>query len=216
MTIGILLFDLDGTLIDSSEEILDALQEAVGNAGLGQIVPRISDIGLSIRNIVRNCRPSIDEDSLARVEHEFRFAYDNRVHARTKLYPGVRESLETLFDAGFWLGLATMKPKKPTLAIMESFKLTQYFGAIRSSDSYAGPRCSKSGLVGKVMAEFGIDRSRAAYIGDHPDDMKAAFASGMRSIAALWGYGDRILLEESRPDYSIEYPEELLGLLEVR
>lgn len=208
------LFDLDGTIVDSRREILDALTRACANAGLEGVRPRLSDIGLAVKDIVRNCAPGVTDADLAAAEREFRREYDDRRHELTTLYPGIVEVLRTLAEGEHIVGLATMKPKKPTASIIETFGLKPWLREVRCSDSWEGPRCTKAGLLERMIVELGCGRAETVYVGDHPDDMAAARKSGIKSIAALYGYGDPDAMRAASPDASVARPSEIPAALQ--
>jgi len=212
MKLHTLIFDLDGTLIDSQGDILDAIRVACRTVErpIESIDPSL--IGLSIRDIARALFGDSFDALFPAFEAAFRISYDDRSHALSHLYPGTIQTLERLTDQGAVLYLATMKPEKPTGMIVAQFGLARFFTRWRSSNSWAGAKLGKSGLVARVIEEERVEKEGAAYVGDHPDDIRAAHAAGLTGIAAMYGYGNKAHIREAKPDITISNIVELVNV----
>lgn len=208
-----IIFDLDGTIIDSSNEIIDALKVTLADSGLEDIIIDPSNIGLSVSKIISFSNPNVTDEELSGIEKGFRKNYDSRIHSLTSVYSGVIEVLHKLGNRGYQLGLATMKPTKPTIGVLEQLDLIKYFHFVRSSDHWEGERFNKQTLLGRIVTESGIVPSETLYVGDHPNDIIGARNVGFDSVAVSYGYTALPKLKAENPTYLVNEIQELLFVL---
>jgi len=182
----LLVFDWDGTLMDSAAAIVGALQSACADLGL----PVPSDeqaryvIGLGLNDAMRHVLPGVDPGKYASVVERYRVHYLQR-DANTTLFPGAPELVSALRDAGFLLAIATGKGRRGLERVLESTGLKGLFHASRCADeghSKPDPR-----MLGALLDELGVDHRRALMIGDTTHDMEMARAADVSRVAVTYG-----------------------------
>lgn len=207
-----LIFDLDGTLIDSSTGILQSLSKAFAKAGLSDvnsIEPTL--IGPPLQQIIRILSPNISKETLDQVSIAFKSHYDMVGFKYTNPFPGVVEMLEALADAKIPLHIATNKRQRPTLQILEALGWSGFFNQILSPDSHTPPLPSKAAILAQLLTEASLSTTDCLYIGDRLDDYKAAKEIGIPFALAAWGFEeddavfspDTIRLETPNADHLI-------------
>jgi len=182
--VALILFDWDGTLVDSHALIVRAMQLSFLDCGLqapsAAAVQAV--IGLSL---------SIAVDRLTAATHlQAQVVSAFRVHYRAgeavlQLYPGVRETLDALRQRGYWLGIATGKSKSELMRALALFALNDYFYVIRTADcTHSKPHPA---MVLECMDELGVQPDQTSVVGDAVFDMQMARTAGVRAIGVSYG-----------------------------
>lgn len=186
-----LVFDLDGTLIDSAPGLVSALRRTVATV-LPERSVEIDEsiIGPTIRVLFRQLLGEVDPRVMERLVATFRVAYDEEGYRDTRLYGGVIETLEALAANGVRCFVLTNKPAAVTGRILEHLDLARFFVATLSPDGMQPPFERKAQGLAHLVSRYGIRPDRAALIGDSRDDLEAAEAEGLRFFAVAYGYGD--------------------------
>jgi phosphoglycolate phosphatase len=185
-----LLFDLDGTLIDSCPGIAASL--AVAFRAAGRTMPPIdvrAVIGPPIRLMAARVDATLSEAELAAIEKAFRAEYDSQGWLQTVLFDGVVSALEELRDGGARIFLITNKPRIPTVGILERFGMTNLFEEIVTRDSRTPVYTGKAEMLSELLMRRRLAAETAVMIGDTAEDKDAATASGLAFIHASYGYG---------------------------
>jgi pyrophosphatase PpaX len=214
------LFDLDGTLIDTRSLYIEAYRQAVEPYVRDELTP--DDIrALRPTSELAFLRAIVHEDHFDACLADFYHAYETlHEHRFQGVYPGVPETLGALRDAGIPLGLVTGKSRRSWEITRAVVELAVPFEALIFDDDVRAPKPDPHGLELAVKA-MGVAPARTLYVGDTMTDMEAARAAGLRPIAALWAFSDdrrarhleRIRDVDATP---IRRPEELLELLGLR
>lgn len=185
------LFDLDGTLIDSAPGILACFSRVLEEANLQPVVPLSNSlIGPPLRQALKSLTGLPEGEALEGLAVSFREIYDAEGHAGTRVYPGVEDLLARLASEGIPLAIATNKRRTPTLKIVEQLGWKQLFRIVGTLDTPSIPHAGKGALLGWVVDQIGADAGTSLYLGDKWEDGEAAAANGMPFFAAGWGYGD--------------------------
>lgn len=185
-----LLFDLDGTLIDSSDSILASFAGALAHCGRQPTMAlERSLIGPPLRETMRKIAGSDDAAELDRLVAAFKDDYDTRGYLKTQAFPGIAAALGALRAGGAALFIVTNKRILPTRRILTHFRWDSLFDGVYALDSTVPPATDKTALVAEVMKHRSIDPREAAFIGDTVEDMAAATRNGLHFAAATWGYG---------------------------
>jgi phosphoglycolate phosphatase len=187
------LFDLDGTLIDSAADIAAAINEVLAMDRLGPLpVPEVrSMVGNGIRKLVERaytaCGTPLDEARLDARHATMMEVYGHHLTNLTTLMPGAAQAVESCAAAGMRLAVITNKPEGFSREILAHFNLLPPIDLVVGGDS--GPaRKPAPDMLMHACAAFGISPSDAVMIGDGPADIEAARAVPMRSLAVRGGY----------------------------
>jgi phosphoglycolate phosphatase len=208
------LFDLDGTLIDSKRDIAAAANAARVHFGMPALPLEVvtSYIGWGIEHLNRK---SLETEDLARLTEglEVLKAY-YREHCvdQTVVFPGVRELLEFLKGRGVKMGLVSNKPHEFTLITLEKLGLMPYFGAVLGADATPNKKPHPEPLLA-ALKKLGVSPSEAVMIGDSPVDAEAARAAGMLVGLVSHGFVPREYLNSSDPDWLVDSLGDFLEIL---
>lgn len=184
------IFDLDGTLVDSMPGIEYAAEVAWAAVQPGPPCPSLRPlIGPPIRSMFRRALPQAEVAALDALERAFRTAYDTEGWRRTAIYPGVLETLTALTAGGIHCFGVTNKPSLPTQRILDHLGLHPYFDVFLSPDSRVPRFASKAEAVAAILIEYALEPKHTVLIGDTTDDARAAVECGLRFIALTGGYG---------------------------
>ena len=210
------IFDLDGTLVDSMPGIEYAAEVAWNAVQPGLPCPSLRPlIGPPIREMFRRALPDAAAATLDALERAFRAAYDTDGWRRTAVYPGVIETLARLAELSVRCFGVTNKPSLPTQRILDHCGLRPFFEAFLSPDAREPRFASKAEAVAALLAEYALDRTQTALMGDTPDDARAAAACELPFVAFAGGYGWTHPLAESSADWvCTEFPDLIVILRE--
>jgi phosphoglycolate phosphatase len=211
MAIELIIFDLDGTLINSIEDITNALNYALGPYGVNDLttteVTALVGEGPSklVQDVLTEHNLSADRDILVT-----RFLHYYAAHPadKTVLYPGTREMLETLKDLK--MAIVTNKTEELSLNIIKKFKLDKYFDMVVAVDTIA-ERKPSPGPVIHVLSAFNVKAENAIIVGDSTIDIQTGKASLVRSVAVTHGYGKDSFQKEA--DFVISGLPELIDIV---
>lgn len=185
-----LVFDLDGTLIDSAPGISASLKAAFRFAGRN--MPRAevrSVIGPPIGVIARRIEPTLTDAEVKLIEQEYRSSYDSEGWRETVAFEGVVEALPRLHAAGWRLFVVTNKPRVPTQKILALLKIESALEAVLSRDSRTPRYASKAEMLADLMAIHKLEPSSTVMVGDTQEDGEAALANHLQFVHVSYGYG---------------------------
>lgn len=185
-----LIFDLDGTLVDSSESILSCFSRALAAHEIAPQIPLTAAIiGPPLKTTLSSLADTQDEQLLGKLAASFMAHYDGEGYKATRVYPGVAEMLEQSFAEGIKLHLATNKRLHPTQRILEHLGWSAWFASVYALDVAVPAFANKAAMLSHLLSEQSIATGKAAYVGDRPEDGQAADSNGLAFFAANWGYG---------------------------
>jgi len=194
------LFDLDGTLIDTLELIRESMRFCTARVLGAPLADEVlmHNVGIPLREQMREFSEEHAEELLAAYrEHQ------DRVHdAMVREYPGAEEALEALSAWGLRLGVVTSKSRTFALRGLERFSLERFFETVVACDDVPIHKPEPYPLV-HAAGLLGVPVERCAYVGDSPHDMAAAISAGCVSVAATWGVSARERLLALGPDYEV-------------
>jgi len=210
---SLLVFDLDGTLVDSSRDIASALEAAFARLAPGASpVPLeavVSYVGEGARVLVerslRHAGLALPVDDALRVYLE---CYRDRLLEETRLYPGVREALSAL--AGETLAVLTNKPGGMSRAILQGLGVASRFARVWGPEDVPARKPDPAGLL-RLLDELGVPAGRAWMVGDSKTDVGTARAAGVRVAGVTWGFNPDGL-RAAGPDLLIDDPSDLARL----
>ncbi len=185
-----ILFDLDGTLIDSSPGILASFGRILAAHGLRPAVALdASLIGPPLATTLQRISGVSDEALLGLLAEAFKADYDTAGYLGTTVFPGVAEGLADLSRRGARLFIVTNKRMVPTRRILDATGLARLFAGIHTRDETEPPAPSKGAVTRRVIERFRIDPAHAFFVGDSEEDAAAARENGLAFIHARYGYG---------------------------
>ncbi|APE42349.1 HAD family hydrolase [Sulfitobacter alexandrii] len=202
--LGLVIFDVDGTLVDSQHDIVAAMAAAFDAV---QVPPPsraevLGIVGLSLDVAMATLAPTLGAGDHARMVVAYKSAYmDLRAQAgvaeSSPLYPGARAALEALRARDdVLLGVATGKSKRGLDKLVEGHGLHGMFQTLQCADFH--PSKPHPSMLLTALAETGVDADRAVMVGDTSFDMDMAQAAGIAGIGVGWGYHDRSRLSGAR------------------
>jgi len=209
-----ILFDLDGTLIDSAPAILASFREAFAQTGMAPARP-IDDsvIGPPLVETLQLLSGSDDPALIARLAEAFKASYDSAGYKATAAYAGVGQLLAELAGAGLTLSIATNKRIHPTRLILDHLGWSGHFAHVYALDLFTPRLPDKAAMIARLLADQNIAREQAIYIGDRSEDGESADANGLPFIAVTWGYGSLTAAEMRAGWQAATQPETLAALL---
>ncbi len=216
MTRRAVVFDLDGTLVDSRADIARSLAYMLAELGhpprpLGEIFTYIGD---GLRMLVLRGLPegARTEPEIERGLDVFRAHYALHATDETRPYPGVVETLDALREGGARLAIVTNKRGEAARQVVKQLGLAPRFDVVLGGGDVPALKPDPAGLLA-CCAQLTVAPGDAWYVGDLPLDIATARAAGCRVAAAAWGYGERAALEAVGPDLLLGGVGELLGLI---
>jgi phosphoglycolate phosphatase len=210
------IFDLDGTLLNTLDDLADSANAVLREHGFPL---RTADevrrfVGNGVERLITLCLPEgTDEKVYKTCLDDFKRRYSQNMRNRTAPYPGIPDLLEELRGRRYKLAVVSNKFDEAVGALCRS-----YFGA--AIDTSAGSsedtaRKPAPGAVFKVLRALGSTPERALYVGDSEVDAATAKNAGMPFVGVTWGFRDREVLERTGAARIIDRPEELLELLDA-
>ena len=211
------IFDLDGTLLNTLEDLaaatnwvcalhgwpahtVEEYKYFVGN-GAPKLLERVAPPG------------TVLTDELRRVTlAEFTERYNAHKEDRTTAYPGMPEAVRRLRDSGITLAVLSNKPHEETVNVIETLFGEGYFDIIQGQKEDVAIKPSPEGVF-RILDQLGLEQKELVYLGDTATDMQTGKSAGAFTVGALWGFRDRAELEQGGADAIIGHPLELLGFV---
>jgi phosphoglycolate phosphatase len=190
MTVATALFDLDGTLVDSLDDLTDAVNHMLAGFDrppLPSAAVRLL-VGRGARNLVQR---ALDTQSPADIEQGFkRFVEFNTAHIadKSRLYPGAREMVERLATNGLRLAVISNKQEAMSRLILEQLGVERCFEVICGGDTFPEMKPSPVPLL-LTLGRLGVPAAGAVMVGDSINDIQAGKEAGIATIGCTWGYG---------------------------
>ncbi len=210
-TIQLIIFDLDGTLIDSLEDLAAATNHMLTSlgrkpAGLDQVR---GYVGQGARRLVERAMPAATAEEIEIGLNVFLAFNEAHIVDRTRLYPGALETLTALRDGGMTMAVVSNKNVALCRKVLTTLAADRFFATIIGADSLALRKPSPEPLL-MVLRELGVPADRALMVGDSINDIAAGNAAGIATVGCTFGYGDLAELENAT--WQIDSIAELLEL----
>lgn len=213
-TIDAVLFDLDGTVVNTIPHILASFRHAT-QVVLGQALPDdvlLEHVGVPL---ARQMYSFTDDDAVASELLVVYRAFNHATHDEMALlYDDTLVTLEALANVRMPMGIVTSKGALMANRALDLFGIARYFGAVVTADDTTVHKPDPAPVL-EGAARLGVDATRCVYIGDSPADIAAARGSGALAVAATWGVASRERLEAAGPDVVLDTLFDLVGLLGV-
>ncbi|MEI8170398.1 MAG: HAD-IA family hydrolase [Rhodoferax sp.] len=209
-TYGLVMFDLDGTLIETAPEICDAVNDTMRHFDLPEVTQtQVSDwIGHGTRELLvqalassleTNVESVRSSDSFAEIAAEFDKHYQSRCGTRSHLYPQVRETLVALRERGVKLAVVTNKEGRFTETVLNFHEMRPLLDFVVSGDSLPTKKPDPAGIEA-CLTLFDMPRNRALFVGDSSIDVATARNAGVAVWALPYGYNMGQPIEACAPD----------------
>ena len=216
LPISCMLFDLDGTLVDTAPDLVNALNAVLHQEGLtpyplDQIRPTVSHGTVAMLNhAFGNSQPEID---FKRRQQVFLDYYLANICVQSQLFTGMSLLLNTLQTKGIPWGVVTNKPHYLTVPLMRALGLIEQASSIVSGDTLSVAKPHPEPLL-LAAQQCGVNPTECLYIGDAQRDIIAGQRAGMRTVVAQYGYLSAAdLVEDWQADFRIQTPLELLRFI---
>jgi phosphoglycolate phosphatase len=211
----LIVFDCDGTLVDSQHLIIDAMRVTFEARGLlappDDAVRHI--VGLSLGEAIGALLPGIDEDELEALVGGYKQTFQamrRQPLFHEPLFGGARETLHELERRGHLLGVATGKSDRGIASVLQHHALERLFATLQTADRH--PSKPHPSMLEAAMRETGSAPHETLMVGDTSYDMQMARSAGVRAIGVGWGYHDVVALELAGAEVIVERFEQLLEL----
>ena len=194
----LLVFDWDGTLLDSTGAIVDSVKAACRDLDLPEPADEHARqvIGLGLDDALRHSTPSLSEDRFPQMVERYRHHYLSRDH-ELNLFDGASELIAELHASGFVLAVATGKSRQGLNRAMMHCGLGRYFSATRCADECLSKPHPQ--MLEELMAEFNVSPERALMIGDTTHDLQMAINAGVAGLAVAYGAHSAGVLDSLSP-----------------
>jgi phosphoglycolate phosphatase len=208
-----IVFDLDGTLIDTAPDLLDSLNHCLATAEIEPVdssqLKRYVGMGgrVMIQRAFAACQRSLDDETLDRLLVTFLDHYTAGIPGRSAPYPGMVEALDRFETAGYGMAVCTNKLERLSVGLIGALQLAPRFKAVCGADTFGFRKPDPRHLLGTI-ARAGGDPSRAIMVGDSRTDIDTAKAAGIPVVAVDFGYTDRHV-REFEPSRIISHYDQL-------
>ena len=217
----LVMFDLDGTLVETAPEIMDAVNDTLRHFDLPEVTQRqVNDwIGygtheLLVQALAQSSQATAEtvraSERLAVIASQYTVFYQQRCGTRSHLYPQVRETLLALRGQGVKLAVVTNKESHYTRIVMDVQGITELFDEVVSGDTFPTKKPDPAGVV-HCLEKFGVAAGRALFVGDSSIDAATARQAGVAVWLLPYGYNMGQPIEACAPDRIIADCSELLN-----
>ncbi|MEX5283949.1 MAG: HAD-IA family hydrolase [Nitrospiraceae bacterium] len=208
--VKLLIFDLDGTLIESRWDIANAVNLTLRDLGLPERPQEeiFGFVGDGVKRLLRLAVGEMDETRYAEALRVFRAHYLEHCLDRTRFYPGVEPVLAHFAQKS--KAVATNKALEYTKVILKGLG-DHHFDYIVGGDNGFGLK-PEPGMLLHILDQLGVDKEQAVLIGDSTNDINGGHNAGIRVCAVGYGMGNRERMQACQPDWFIERPEELMEI----
>ena len=210
------IFDLDGTLLNTLEDLADSMNRVLKVHSLPEHNSESYKhfVGNGARKLVERALPVHlrDSDTVDKYLREYRSVYDNNWRNKTELYSGIADMLVKLRELRIPIAILSNKPHSDVLKVVAHFFDDTTFSAISGQRDHIPHKPAPDGVF-VIMEELKVLPDFCLFVGDSSVDMQTAKNSGMKAVGVSWGFRTVGELLENGADHIIDDPQELLSLL---
>jgi phosphoglycolate phosphatase len=211
MSVKLVIFDLDGTLVDSIDDLVAAtnhVRAIFGRSPYGREDVR-AILGQGGQRLIEQALDGASPAELARALEIYIAYNEEHLLDRTSLFPGVRETLASLADDGVRMAILSNKHSMLSRKMLDTLGLGGYFAVIHGPDSLPWRKPSAEPVL-RLLSDFGVSAGEGVIVGDSINDVAAGRNAGISTVGCSYGYGEPIELAEA--DYRIASLPEFLSL----
>jgi phosphoglycolate phosphatase len=216
MTYKAVLFDLDGTLLDTIEDLADSMNAVLtaGEYPTHPVEAYKTFVGDGVENLARRTLPADaqDDEIVRRHVARMREEYARRWRSKTRPYDGVEDMLRALADRGLKLAVLSNKPDDTTKLCVEHFLGDHPFDVVQGVSEEVIAKPDPAGAK-QICQTLGLTAAEFLYLGDTNTDMETANAAGMYAVGATWGFRTPEELRRHGAKTLIDHPMEIMNLL---
>ncbi len=212
---GGIIFDVDGTIIDSFEAIYYSLDMTLKKAGVENFskdeLRSLMDY-MSFMEIIYHLvqKYNVDNAFVADLSKDYVNFFLESIQTKMNLFSGIMDAIE-YFSKDFFLGIISYNPVFILEEQVKHFSLDRYFPFIRGYEDVNGKK--RNGII-EFSKKYSLEKEKIAFIGDQPKDIIEAKAAGVISIAVSYGISKREMLEKEKPDFIVDSPRDLIKLID--
>ncbi len=212
-----IIFDLDGTLIDSLADLAEAINRMLDDRGYPRRDPGLFNafVGDGVRQLVLRALPDEvkDEPTVDACVAEYQRHYEDLWHDKTLPYPGIVKMIATLRGRGLKVAVISNKPHHFTVLCCDHFFGATTFDGVLGQRDHVPRKPDPAGAL-ELAEALGVDIHRCAYVGDSGVDMKFGVNSGMRRIGVRWGFRSEQELSDNGAEVMVSTAEDIVKLVE--
>lgn len=212
----LVIFDLDGTLLDTLEDLSDSVNYALRRFGYPEhpVDEYRYLVGNGITRLIERALPDYARltEEVTRVRAEFLSYYSQHKTDRTRPYPGIQQLLEELHHQGVILAVASNKFQEATCELIRNYFGEALFQVVLGQREGI-PTKPDPAIVNEILGITGIDKENTFYVGDSSVDMQTAVNSGVIPVGVSWGFRPRLELKENGAKHILDQPEDLLSMV---
>lgn len=211
-------FDLDGTLVDSVPGLALALQLMLADLKLPTVTNEQvknwvgNGLDVMLERVFASIKVELSQQLFTDAKNLFNKHYDKVIDAETKLFPHVKETLDTLYKNHYPLALVTNKPAQFLPALLTSLGIKDYFALVLGGGDVIKLKPHPAPLY-QVMATFGLFNDQLLFVGDSKNDISAAKNANCPTVALSYGYNYGISIATSQPDFLFDEFKDILTIL---
>lgn len=185
----LLLFDLDGTLVDSSKDIAVAANSTLCDLGKAELtIPEIQkSVGWGIKTLLRGLMPNETDEVISEGRTIFLDYYSKNLYDNTHCYDGVVETLDYFAGQGKLMAVITNKPEDLSVELLDALNLSKYFKLCYGGDTFSNRKPHPEPIL-KAIKALGVTADKAVMIGDSPVDYEAGTSAGVQVIGCSYGF----------------------------
>ena len=210
-----LIFDLDGTLTDSSEGILRSIQYSLSKSGIEESdLQKLRPFLVAPPEETFTRLYGLSNEEVRKTMKHYQDRYLKKGIFEQSLYPGIYELLKQLKSDGYRLAVGTSRNMKHTATILRFLDIQRFFDAVGAKDEDGRLR-TKADVLNSLLGYMGLSsaKSTCVFIGDSRRDIEEARQAGVPTIAAAWGYGSKQDLRNAGATHIVDTLQEFKGLL---
>ncbi|MDD5102241.1 MAG: HAD-IA family hydrolase [Endomicrobiaceae bacterium] len=210
--VSLVIFDLDGTLVDSQQDLTSAVNFTRKYYGLEplEVATVASYLGSGIPALVKSVLPNVDEKDIPNATVMFKDFYSKHLIDTTKTYSGVSEMLSSLKDVR--KAILSNKSEKFSKDIIEKLGLKDFFDSIYGGDSFDEKKPSPRPIY-EIMESLSVKKENTIMVGDGANDIIAGKTADIKTIAVLYGYSPKEKVEKLQPDFIAATPKDVVNII---
>ncbi len=210
------IFDLDGTLLNTIEDLTDSVNFVLRKFGWQEhTVEQVKNhVGNGIRNLMKRSVPDgFDNPQFEEAFLTFKEYYQTHCQIKTSAYPGIMDLLKTLYEKGYKMAIVSNKAHKAVEELNEIYFKDYIRVAIGENEDAGIQKKPAPEMVFEALEKLGSRKEEAIYVGDSDVDKKTADNAGMECVLCQWGFRELNLLQSLHPKAIIAKPMELLNIV---